>query len=527
MNNKKIIIGSIIGIVITVSVILCVIIFGNSDKKTGLQEKIDNSEPIEIIVKDNGYESKGEKSELTWVPLAQLTTHSEFRKDFELLLGITNENGIKNGVLYTDLDGKQTNNSIMYYAFMNSQFLNMWNDETISAQVEDAVLSTYADLDDSDYKAAAINAYWNLLPDNQPNYFNGGESLTRAEAMTLLARATTPVEDLKANDKFAKAVGSSEYTDYASYVADDSYLTTEDKSLNNQTFNGTITRGEYIYMVLKNIYGSDVISNTDIKGVKLNDCKVTAEKYEYKETSYVKSYDLSYAIQSPDKGAPEDIYKAVAVAKKFNIISAESRWDEALTKSEAVEILIDTILSYNESKGYTTESESGAVSELEEQAKVAYGKVKDQLSCDEATYVSEYVKVSATGKTAEEVEQALVDMFKKENSIEVPEATVEVPTEPVTEAPTVEEPTTKPAYTVVTPPAEEETTEPIYKFGFTKSEWFALDSLIKELMLNGYSYEEAMQIYEEEQQQKGTSAGDASGAGDYDEELNTDDWYIK
>ena len=311
MKNKKIIIGSIIGIVVIVSVALCVTLFGNDSKKDDLQKKIDNGEPIEIIVAEPNFEMQGEDIDITWTQLADLTSYAGFRTAFENALGITKDGSLKVGPVYVTTDGKQTNNSTLYNAFMNKAFTEKWNDGTVQLQLQDGISTTYADLEESDYTAAIINAYFNLLDDNQPNFFNGGASLSRAQAMTLLMRAVTPVEDLKANEKFNSLVGDSEYTAYASYMDSNCFINSSDKSLSKQNFNGAMTRAEFIYMVMNQTFGKDTVSKFDSSKVKLNDCKnagniAKTEKFSGKD--YCNSYVISEMIKNPVSGVTEEIY---------------------------------------------------------------------------------------------------------------------------------------------------------------------------------------------------------------------------
>ena len=407
---------------------------------------INNSEQIEIEVPELNFEEQGTESELVWTSLSELTNYTEFRNNFDNLFGIQKTNYTKTGILYIDSNGNANGNNTLLNVFSNKSFVdNYWNNEEKQDALKTLAVQLYVDVDENamDSLYASINAYFNLLADNEVNYYNGQASLTRGEAMTMLMRAVTPVETLKKNESFTASVGESDFTDYAGYVVNDSYLTTADKSLNNQTFNGTITRGEFIYMIVNNIFGSDIISNTDISNVNLRDCKATTKKYEYKEDSYIKSYDLNYAIQSPDDGAPADLYQAIAVANKLGVIGGESRWDEALTKSEGVELIIDAILAYNNLNGFKIETESGEVSETDytARAEAKYKEVADQLSISQEAYVKEYLEMIENGCTPEQAEEALLATHP---NTEAPTQAPEQPTSGTTVEKPVEKPTVDP-----------------------------------------------------------------------------------
>lgn len=433
MKNKKIIIGSIIGIVVIVAVALCVMLFGNDSKKDDLQKKIDNGEPIEIIVKDNNFEMQGEDTDITWTQLADLTSYAQFRTAFENALGITKDGSLKVGSIYVTTDGKQTNNSTLYNAFMNKAFTQKWNDENIQSQLQDGISTTYADLEESDYTAAIINAYFNLLDDNQPNYFNGGASLSRAQAMTILMRAVTPVEDLKVNESFNSLVGESEYTAYASYMNDFAYINSADKSLSEQNFNGAMTRAEFIYMLMNYTFGKDNVSKYDISKVKLNDCKNAgniAKAKKFSGKNYCNSYVLNEMVKNPDSGATDEIYQAIAMAKDLGIIGAETRWEESISLTEGIDILISTFEAYTNINGSKTEQETGNVADNSDKAKELYSSNKNGWVCDEATFISKYNGYVAQGLTEEQIKHQLTVEFSVDYN---EQPTTEKPTEQATE----------------------------------------------------------------------------------------------
>lgn len=442
MNNKK-----IIGVSITLAIMVSAMSGCSCSNQSELHKMIERGDSITIEVVEPNFTEQGTESKLTWVILGSNTEDDDFRKAFEIILNITNENGIKNGIAYINLDGKTEQNNTLYNAFMNKSFVdNYWNNAEAQEAVKIAVGEHYADVEsDSDSaKYAALYLYWNLLPDYEPNYANMGSSLTRAEAMTLLMRATTQVTaDGKpvSNADFKTLVGESDYTDYASYLDSKAFINTSDKSLNNQTFNGTMTRGEFIYLLINNTFGADAINNVDTSSTKLNDCKdggSSIEAQKFGDGDYSTSYKLVYALQNPDLGAPTPIYKALIKAKQLDIISAETAWDEALTREDAAELFVETMLAYSNVSGSKVESESGGVDEaiakLEVEAKEAYATVKDIISLDEAGFIQNYKDlITNKGLNKDEAVEQIKMLYSKE--IE------QIPTEQPTEAPT-EKPTT-------------------------------------------------------------------------------------
>lgn len=309
---------------------------------------IEVAEPISI--------EQGTEISYEWTELAQLETYEDFRFIFDDLLNITNHgaNG-KNGVVYVDLESNHTDNSTLYYAFMNATFVkNYWNDSDTMKALVKAIKDTYVDINtDAEAQTAILNAYFNLYPDSEPNYFNGNSTISRGEFLAGTFRAITPVQELEVDTNFQSLVGDTDNTIYAQQLADQSYLDTASKSLNADTFNGTITRAEAIYTIVKMYYADDFATVTgkescysDAKNggniaEKQKYIKYDKESETWSKPNFWKSYELSYSLQNPDKGLPEDLYKALVVAHNHDLIdSDESNWDMGLTKSEAIDLLV-------------------------------------------------------------------------------------------------------------------------------------------------------------------------------------------
>lgn len=367
MKIKRIIIPTITMVIIASQLMGC-----SAASQSELLQMINNGDQIEIEVATPINEEQGIEAKVTWIILEQLDNYSSFRKSFEDALKITSyADGSKNGIVYVGLDGNQNGNNTLQNAFMNRKFISRyWEDEKVQQQVQDAVGALYVDIEvgSEDMVYAPLNAYWNLLPDNEANYFNGGSTLTRGEAMALLMRASTPVTDTctpNPNSSFTEAVGQNDYTDYASYLSSDSYLEISSKSLDNKTFNSTITRGEYIYMLIHNIFGAGAIESADttiqLKDVKNGGDIAGEQKFIEDATTkdHWQSYELAYAMQNPENGCPERMYKGLSVANQLGIIGTETRWDEGLTKTEAIELLVKAYEAYVKENGYLIDAESG------------------------------------------------------------------------------------------------------------------------------------------------------------------------
>ena len=350
MDVKRIIIPTLTLVIIASQLMGCA-----ATSKSELLTLLEQGDQIEIEIASPINQEQGEEQTLDWIQLDQLQTVPELRKQLDDIFKIVPVADTKNGVFYVDLEGNQNGNNTLYNAFMNNKFRTYWEDEITLAKVAEASLNTYVDVDfdGTDYQQAvymAMNGYFNLLADSTPGYSNPDSTLNRLEAMAALFKAEHPVIDTLSEDKeFAQAVDSSNSnpnTIYASNLSEQSYLDISSGSLDNMTANGTITRGEFVYMLVQQYFKSDydaVDPKTECFADTINGGDI-ASKQKFIENGtakkYWQSYELTYAIQNPDKGCPERMYKALVVAHEKGIIQdTNSRWDEAVTKQDFFEML--------------------------------------------------------------------------------------------------------------------------------------------------------------------------------------------
>lgn len=345
-NTRKMVIGISTALVIVSALTGC-------SKESELLNMINQGDMIEIeIAVPNGVDLSDEEA-LTWIILASLTSNPDLRASWEDTLKITISGDSKNGCLYVDVDGNQEDNNTLRVALHNRAFLTMLEDTKTMEALALAAQNEYADLDaEDDDKAflAALNAYYNLLEDQTNGESGMDAKVTRAQFMSMVMRAETQVdENIVASDEFIESVGSSEYNNFASQVDEDCYLSTSYKNLNNKTYNDTMSRGEAVYLIV-NHYFHDELELVDTKSASLDDCKDggdIASKQKFMENGmpkdYYRDYEMVYAIQNPDDGAPTDIYKALVVAQQKGLITSETRWDEGITKSEALKLLVEAL----------------------------------------------------------------------------------------------------------------------------------------------------------------------------------------
>lgn len=265
---------------------------------------------------------------ISWTPVGELTDHAELRASIDKYLGVTGEGKSKQGSLYTNIKGKNDYNNVFSVAMNNSAVEKALN--TNKNFIANAACNSYTDLDIDDEEKCvnmALNAYFNLLPDGTEA--NADASLTRAQFMAMVMRADTPVTEIQTDTAFEKSVGQSEYNKYAQSVNKDSYLT-----LNNQLYNSSMTRAEAVYTIVSRYY-ADSLKNASSSASCYTDAKDGGAVAKSDRASA-----LNNSISNPDSGMDRELYKSLCVAKEKNLLtSARSRWDEAITKNEAIALL--------------------------------------------------------------------------------------------------------------------------------------------------------------------------------------------
>lgn len=324
---------------------------------------------------DNAEDSKVEL--LPWLQLASLETHPELRTAFEELLGVTvSEDGTKTGIIYTDETGKANQNNTLFNALGSTYlFIDTIRDTEKSEKIESIASDNYADIEDNQGVAAVINAYFELLPDQTDGQFDGSATISRAQAMTLVMRATTPVNEAQAPEEdadFTSVVGESQYTNFAAPMNEYTYLNTEN-GLNDKTFNTTMSRGEYIYMLTKCIYGDAYAQRMEEAGKEDETLSDDLSLTNIKDGGNI---TFQEALNNPENGLPTEMYNTLARAVALGFITEDNlNWDEAITKSEAINLFIDAVeTSYGNSMFVTakdgtpeaTNSEGLTVEEAED-----------------------------------------------------------------------------------------------------------------------------------------------------------------
>ena len=344
-------------------VMLSSMLFGcASATKQDTYNMLQESTEIELEYAVPDYDSNAEESKvelLPWLQLSSLETHPELRTAFEELVGVTTEeDGTKSGIVYTDENGDRNQNNTLFNALGNTSFtINCIRDTKQIEKLEEIANNEYTDIEENQGVSAVINAYFELLPDQEEGQFDGDATISRAQAMTLVMRATTPVNEAQAPEEdadFTKAVGETQYTNFAAPMNEYTYLNTS-TGLNDKTFNTTMSRGEYIYMLTKYIYG-DTYAQRMEEAAKEDE--ILSDDLSLTNIKDGGDISLQDAINNVENGLPTDMYQTLARAVALGFITEDNlNWDEAITKSEAVTLFIDAVDTAYANSMFVTASE--------------------------------------------------------------------------------------------------------------------------------------------------------------------------
>lgn len=424
MNLKKLIIPTMTLILMTSQLAGCALVTSRE-----MVDMINQSETIEIELAKPDYGDiaidmvdKEEEKTIGWTQLDQLKTYNNgFRQAFDEVfnINIVTESGVngKSGSLYVDEAGDRNGNTSLEDAFRNKVFVEKyWNNADIKSELAKIATQAYSDVKETDSKSllAAINAYYNLTTENESKEFKGTTSLTREQFYSMVYKSNSGVSDIKTDENYVKAVGGETiYTRFAQEVDEYGFLSVENGSLNRSNVNGAISRAEAIHLIVQSEF-KDIYSDVSGKEKAFSDTKNggdVAYKVGFKEKdddgnivakNMWQNYTLAFMMQYPDKGMQEEMYKSMVVAKSIGLLDEEmeSRWDEPLSKEEAIELIINTQLAKNHAYGYLSEVEYGKINA--DKFKIQKD-TQDAIGVDEETgleYGEGWTEVPAKGDPA-------------------------------------------------------------------------------------------------------------------------------
>ena len=341
----------------------------------------------------------------------KLPTHTEsgFRTEFNKLFELNRisdrayGDGLQGCLFVTKHEGKDVTNgkACLADAFRNRAFVQEFWTGNKSTQtlnkITELAAKEYSDIDKTSGSAlyAGLNAYYNLFPDyvvdSNSVAFCPTAPLTREQFYAFAYRSQNsmplePVEYVPEQDEFSlmvKPTGENAtstewptpYTEFAREVDQYAWLNTKDQSINPSTISRYITRAEAIYLLVKqnfpDLYDAAVDSSPAYNDTINNGDMASKLGFRNANNDTAlprwKAYTLYYMIQNPDKGMQSELYRAMAVAKSLGIINdTNARWGEAVSRQEAIQLVIDCQLAANNQYGFNTLLKNGEIVALVE-----------------------------------------------------------------------------------------------------------------------------------------------------------------
>lgn len=353
MKIKRVLLPTITMVIIASQLFGC-----SSASKQEAYDMLKETEQIELEYAVPEYDADSEESKvelLPWLQLSSLETHPELRAAFEEFLCITGETGNKEGTLYYNPDTEEADQNVtLYMATKNTAFKNYFILENSMLKFGEIAAENYTDVEPDDLTApfATINAYFELLPDQAEAQFDGDATISRAQAMTLVMRATTPVNEAQAPDEdadFTGKVGESQYTNFAAPMNEFAYLNTSN-GLTESTFNTAMSKGEYICLVTNFIH-ADYLKYIEAHGY--TDLYADTSDVTISTVSDAGNITFAEAISDATNGVPTDMYEIFKVAIKNQYLPEDALedWDSAITKAEAINLFISMATNYTSMAG--------------------------------------------------------------------------------------------------------------------------------------------------------------------------------
>lgn len=293
------------------------------------------------------------RAAVTWGELDQLTSFKTLRRTWDDEMQIVRfDSNSKNGIMFIDLEGNWSGNNTMYNVFQNKAFNNKYSEGKIRSKLAKEAIAEFSDIpNESTGIYASINAYFNIIPTNADGTSGLTNALSRAEVMSAIYRADSPVVFEDTNTEFEQAVGTSHFNEYAANVADNSYLDYKNGSLCYATYNDAITRAEVLYMLVQRYWKDEYNSLTSLNG-EFSDCVNggnIAEKLGLAGGYAWQAYELEYALET-ESGCPESLYKAIIVARNHGLISSETKWNQTISGGMLMTYLVTAYQDICESR---------------------------------------------------------------------------------------------------------------------------------------------------------------------------------
>ena len=390
---------------IVLPMLTAIMILGGCGQTNTTQQDILNmlntSDTITIQLSTEDTED-GTQYKVDWIQLGDMTSSKELRAVMDEQFRITGNTGNKNGMFYVNEKGENTQNNTLSVALRNRAFTTILNNADDLESINYTLAGNYSDIDIEDERAiyAAISDYFELLNAGENGESNIEDSLSRAEAMSLVFRAVTPVSEIEGNSAFDSAVGENDYNAFANQEDKNVFVSTSDGSLNETTYIQNMTKAEYIYLVMNEVFGNQAVQSVDAS-TKIDDLANAGdlradEKLGGKQQ--LSSAIIKEFVNNPSK-IDESLYKAIVLANEKGISNTDNM-DSAITKGEAVEILCKALMQNTsiEEFNYNMGSVNTDYEYAEPESVEAIESTEAELSEEEIAYIN-----SDDYNTAEEV----------------------------------------------------------------------------------------------------------------------------
>ena len=380
---------------IVLPMLTAIMILGGCGQANTTQQDILNmlntSDTITIQLSTEDTED-GTQYKVDWIQLGDMTSSKELRAVMDEQFKITGNTGNKNGMFYVNEKGENTQNNTLSVALRNRAFTTILNNADDLESINYTLAGNYSDIDIEDERViyAAISDYFELLNAGENGESNIEDSLSRAEAMSLVFRAVTPVSEIEGNSAFDNAVGQSDYNAFANKEDKNAFVSTSDGSLNETTYLQNMTKAEYIYLVMNEVFGNQAVQSVDTS-TKIDDLANAGDLRADEKLSgkqQLSSAIIKEFVSNPSK-IDESLYKAIVLANEKGISDTNSM-DSAITKGEAVEILCKALMQNSsiEEFNYNMGSVNTGYEYAEPESVETIESAEAELSEEEIAYIN-------------------------------------------------------------------------------------------------------------------------------------------
>ncbi len=232
----------------------------------------------------------------------------------------------KNGVFFVNENDDYCSNISLKNVLHNLAFTKYLSDSDMCESFAKVISEQYSDLDDEDpfyIVCLGLNEYFGILPDCEEGVSSHNEYVSRIQFMASTARAgeTSFAAD---PDTINAVFGDNPLGIYASECINDCYIYDESQQFNEENINEAITKAEAAYIVVNRFF-KDELENAEI------------------------SSDI-------DGNLPEEIRKALSVAKSLNLIDNYDNFEEPVTKGETMRLIVTAMMTDTSVEIYEAES---------------------------------------------------------------------------------------------------------------------------------------------------------------------------